>query len=38
MGSQVGVVVAALVLIGAAELFARASSEYRMLLFGLAMV
>jgi branched-chain amino acid transport system permease protein len=37
MGSQIGVVVAAVLLIGGTELF-RGLSEYRMLAFGAAMV
>ncbi|MEL6311157.1 MAG: high-affinity branched-chain amino acid ABC transporter permease LivM, partial [Pseudomonadota bacterium] len=38
MGSQIGVAIAAVVMIGGGELFFREFEEYRMLLFGLAMV
>ncbi len=38
MGSQIGVAIAAIVMIGGGELFFREFEEYRMLLFGLAMV
>ena len=38
MGSQVGVAIAAVVLIGGGELFFREFDQYRMLIFGLAMV
>ena len=37
MGSQIGVVIAAIVMIGGFELF-RELEEYRMLMFGLGMV
>lgn len=38
MGSQIGVAIAAIVMIGGGELFFREFEQYRMLLFGLAMV
>ncbi|MEM8626361.1 MAG: high-affinity branched-chain amino acid ABC transporter permease LivM [Pseudomonadota bacterium] len=38
MGSQIGVAVAAVIMIGGGELFFREFEEFRMLLFGLAMV
>ncbi len=37
MGSQIGVAIAAIVMVGGAELF-RELEQYRMLVFGLAMV